>query len=103
MIDDHTKAGDKLTAILTKEGDAPLPMVLAPKQADAMKLLTATSGADFEADYIMLQANAHMEAVALFHTYAGHPDDKKVGNFATETLPTLEMHLEHVKMLVAAH
>jgi putative membrane protein len=103
MIDDHTKAGEKLTAILKKEGDAPPPMVLAPKQADAMKLLTAATGAEFEADYISVQHGAHMEAVALFRTYAGHPDDKAVGQFAKQTLPTLEMHLEHVKTLAAAH
>jgi putative membrane protein len=102
MIDDHTKAGEKLSAILKTEGDAPPLMKLAPKQADAMKLLSVASGADFEATYIALQANAHMEAVALFRTYAGKPDDDKVGGFAKETLPTLEMHLEHVKMLLAA-
>jgi putative membrane protein len=78
-------------------------MMLAPKQADAMKVLSAASGADFETAYITLQTNAHMEAVALFRTYSGHPDDKKVGKFAEQTLPILEMHLDHVKMLVAAH
>ncbi|MDB5525109.1 MAG: hypothetical protein JWM58_2872 [Rhizobium sp.] len=103
MIDDHTKAGEELTAILTKEGGTPPPRALAPKQADAMKLLTAAKGADFEAAYITLQTRAHMEAVALFRTYAGKPDDKDVGEFASKTLPSLEMHLAHVKMLVGAH
>lgn len=102
MIDDHTKAGEKLTAILKEEGDAPPPTTLDPKHADAMKLLAA-AGKDFDAAYIGLQHGAHMEAVMLFRTYAGKPDDKKVGDFAAETLPTLEMHLEHVKKLVAAH
>jgi putative membrane protein len=103
MVDDHTKAGEKLTAILKDEGSPPPEMTFAPKQADAMKLLEAAKGADFDAAYISLQTGAHMEAVALFRTYAGKPDDQKVGGFAKETLPTLEMHLDHVKMLAAAH
>lgn len=101
MIDDHTKAGVKLSAVLKKDGDAAPPKELAPKHAAAMKMLGSLDGADFDAAYVSLQHAGHMEAVAAFRTYAAKPDDKALGAFAKETLPTLEMHLDHVKMLAA--
>ena len=101
MIDDHTKAGEKLAGILKKEGTDLPPRDLAPKQADALELLKKFDGKDFDAAYVSLQHGAHMEAVSLFMTYAAKPDDPELGAFAKETLPTLEMHLEHVKMMVA--
>lgn len=101
MIDDHTKAGKKLTAILKKEGDPAPDMTLPPKQADAMKQLAASSGTEFDTDYVKLQIDAHKEAVALFKSYASKPDDKKVGQFAKKTLPRLEKHLQHAQMLAA--
>jgi putative membrane protein len=101
MIDDHTKAGEKLASVLKNEGTELPPRSLAPKHADAIELLKKAEGKDFDAAYVSLQHGAHMEAVSLFVTYAAKPDDPALGTFAKETLPTLEMHLEHVKMLVA--
>lgn len=100
MIDDHTKAGEKLASILEKEGTPLPPRDLTQKQSDAIDTLKKVDGEDFDATYVDLQRDAHMEAVSLFTSYAAKPDDPTLGAFATETLPTLEMHLEHVKALV---
>jgi putative membrane protein len=96
MIADHTKAGEDLKAT----GQTP-PMKYAPKHAGMIKLLEAADGADFDALYLDMQAQAHMEAVMLFRTYSASGDDEKVVAFAKKTLPTLEMHMAHVKELVA--
>ncbi|MDB5621992.1 MAG: outer membrane protein, partial [Devosia sp.] len=48
------------------------------------------------------QAAAHMEAVDLFRTFADEGDNEAVQAFAAETLPTLDMHKQHIKELVAA-
>lgn len=101
MVDDHTKAGEKLAKTLKKDGDAAPPKELAPKHVAAMKLLESLEGQDFDMAYISLQHAGHMEAVAAFRTYAANPDDKALGAFAKETLPTLELHFEHVKALAA--
>jgi putative membrane protein len=101
MIKDHTKAGKRLMAIVKKEGGMPPSETLAPADADAMKQLNAASGADFDKTYVSLQEKAHMDAVALFKNYSADPDDKRLGRFAKRTLPTLEMHLDHVKKLSA--
>jgi putative membrane protein len=96
MIKDHTKAGEDLKAA----GQTP-PMKYAPKHAAMMKLLENAEGKDFEALYIDMQTQAHMEAVMLFRTYAGSGGDEKVVSFAKKTLPALEMHMDHVKKIVA--
>ena len=99
MIDDHTKAGEKLASVLKGDGMALPPRDLAPKQATAMDMLKKAEGKEFDAAYVQVQTEAHVEAVSLFKAYASKPDDAALGVFAKETLPTLEKHLEHVKML----
>ena len=100
MVDDHTKAGEKLGEVLKKQGGMEPPEELAPKHAAAIELLKKAEGKDFDAAYISLQHGAHMEAVSIFATYAAKPDDPALGAFAKQTLPTLEKHLAHVKMMV---
>ena len=100
MIKDHTKADADLKTAL---GKADAPADIAPKHAAMLKQLEAANGADFQTLYIDMQAQAHMEAVALFRNYAGSGDDKAVVTFTKATLPTLEMHMMHVKELVKAH
>jgi len=99
MIDDHTKAGEKLASVLKGEGMPLPPRDLSPKQATAMEMLKSAEGKEFDAAYVQVQTDAHVGAVSLFKAYAANPDDAALGAFAKETLPTLEKHLEHVKML----
>lgn len=102
MIKDHTKAGKRLSAIVKKEGMAAPSDMLSPQDDAAMKQLTSASDADFEKTYVDLQTKAHRDAVALFKSYAANADDKPLGRFARKTLPTLEMHLDHVQKLTAS-
>lgn len=100
---DHKKAGDKLTAILkSKNVGVSDPLKLAPKHQKMLDQLQAAKGERFDTLYIDMQAQAHMEAIGLFRTYAGSGDDQEIVGFAKETLPSLETHLAHVKMLIAA-
>jgi putative membrane protein len=101
IIADHEKAAEKLAMTLEGKGvKAPEP-VLNAKHQKMLDQLKAAMGAEFDMLYLDMQAQAHMEAVALFRTYAGAPDDQELGGFAKETLPALESHFHHVKMLVA--
>ncbi|WP_288427439.1 DUF4142 domain-containing protein [uncultured Agrobacterium sp.] len=102
IIADHQKAGEKLEGILEKKGE-PLtsPIVLSPKHQKMLDQLQTAKGNDFDMLYLDMQVQAHLEAIALFRTYAGSGDDQTVVGFAKETLPSLETHLSHVKMLVA--
>lgn len=102
IIADHQKAGEKLKGILDKKGaPLPSPIVFSPKHQKMLDQLQAANGKDFDTLYLDMQVQAHLEAIALFRTYAGSGDDQTVVGFAKETLPSLETHLSHVKMVVA--
>lgn len=103
IVTDHKEAGEKLKMILEAKAVTPPPTELSPKHRKMMDQLNAAGGKDFEALYLDMQAQAHMEAVGLFRTYAGGGDDQEVIGFAKETLPSLENHLAHVTMLLAGH
>jgi putative membrane protein len=103
IIADHRKAGEKLKAMLEGKGTTPPAETLNPKHQKMLDQLSAAKGADFDILYLDMQAQAHMEAVALFRTYAGSGEDQSLVGFAKETLPALESHLAHVTMLVMKH
>lgn len=100
IIADHTAAGEKLMQLVEQQGLEAPPLELAPKHQRMLEQLEAVEGPDFETLYLDIQAQAHMEAVALFRTYAGSGDNQTIVGFAKETLPRLETHLGHVKMAV---
>ena len=104
IIADHTKAAEDLAAALEEAGAEapPDPPVLSPKHEAMIALLEGAEGEEFEMLYIDMQAMAHMEAVSLFRTFADGGDSEPVQAFAAETLPTLVMHLDHVKEIVAS-
>jgi putative membrane protein len=102
IIADHKKAGEKLKSLLQKDAKPQAPSVeFAPKQTKMLEQLKAVKGRDFDSLYLDIQAQAHIEAVALFRTYAGSGEDQRLVGFAKETLPTLETHMSHIKMLIA--
>jgi len=100
IVMDHTKAGEKLKATLEAKNQPFTPSPPAPKQKRMLAQLQAASGKEFDVLYLDIQAQAHMEAVALFRTYAGSGDDQSVVGFAKETLPRLETHLGHVVAII---
>lgn len=101
IIADHTKAGEKLKSTVDAKDSPPAdPAQLAPKHQKMLQQLEATKGKDFDTLYLDMQSQAHMEAIALFRTYAGSGEDQALVGFAKETLPSLETHLNHIKMLI---
>lgn len=97
MIQDHTKASQEMAAVLQKKGMA-APAELEPNHKQMLQEL-ADNTANFDAAYVQLQRAAHEEAVGLFTSYSNNPDDQELGAFAQKTLPTLQMHLDHVTKL----
>jgi putative membrane protein len=99
MINDHTKAGAKLTGI-TRDDKLPAPPTqLDPKHKKIMGSLQEKSGASFDRAYIQAQTKAHHEAVDLFAKYGRSGENHDLRQFASTTLPTLESHLRHVERL----
>lgn len=95
MITDHTKASEDMQAAL-QESDAgvEMPTELDERHQGMVDQLEAASAEEFDALYLQMQTQAHEEAVALFESYSTEGEDGPLKEFATATLPTLEMHLE---------
>jgi len=102
MIDDHTKAGQDLTAVLAsvpvKNTEASEP-VLDRKHQNLLDKLGQSSGSDFDKLYVKDQVRAHDDAVNLFKNYAHDGDNEGLKNFASRTLPTLQSHQEEINQI----
>ncbi|MER8827867.1 DUF4142 domain-containing protein [Mesorhizobium sp. M0938] len=107
MVRDHTKAGEDFKAALehsqTTASVTPSGPALLPKDQAMLDQLKNLDGDEFQAKYILLQTEAHKQALALFSTYAQSGEDPALKEFAKKTLPTLRMHEKHLKTLAAAH
>jgi putative membrane protein len=69
-----------------------------PEMSQEMDKLSSLSGSDFDREYVNMMVEKHQKAVGMFkdQTNARNPD---VRAFATDLLPTIEMHLEKAHSL----
>jgi len=93
MVDDHGKANDKLKQVasarnVTLPTDPPAD---AKREADKLNKL---SGPQFDKEYMKNMLSDHKKDVSLFRSTAKSAKDPNVKQFASETLPTLEEHLQ---------
>jgi putative membrane protein len=58
--------------------------------------LRSQAGNKFDKAWLNAEADAHAEAVVLFHTYAESGAPGALKSYAQTTLPTLQAHLQHV-------
>lgn len=95
MIRDHNLATRRMMAVLRRSG-LPMPApAMIPRHQQMVASLQAAP--DFDAAYMGAQVVAHQESVALFSSYASNGDVPPLAAFARQTLPTLQMHLQHAQ------
>jgi putative membrane protein len=99
MIDDHTKASNDLKEAASKAGVGAIPEDLDAKHKSMLQALDKKKGAEFDRSYVQEQRQAHDQAVKLFSTYASNGTQADLKSFAATTLPTLQMHQQHVREL----
>ncbi|MFJ4067228.1 DUF4142 domain-containing protein [Pseudomonas sp. NPDC089996] len=101
MVTDHTKANQKLGDIArTLDISVPDEAALTDK---VKKMILEWRDESFDKSYVNNQVDAHEKAVELFKKEAASSDKPELKAFASETLPTLEHHLEKAKALQATH
>jgi putative membrane protein len=93
MVEDHSKANDRLKELATAKGIT-LPEGLNARQEATRDRLMKLSGEEFDEAYVTDMVQDHEKDVATFRIekHLGH--DPKVKNFAIETLPTVRDHLK---------
>lgn len=100
MIDDHTKANDKLRELAISKG-VELPNALSAKSRSLKRSLTGLSGISFDRAYMTDMVSYHKEDVAAFQKESNLAHDPQVKSFATQTLPTLRQHLKSAQEVSA--
>jgi putative membrane protein len=92
MVDDHSKADDKLKQIASSKGVA-LPTELDKSTQREFDKLSKLSGADFDREYMKHMVSDHKKDISDFKSEANKAKDADLKQFASSTLPTLQEHL----------
>jgi putative membrane protein len=100
MITDHTKTSSELKQLVSS-GDvkAEIPTVLDSSSQSKVDKLKNAKPDDFSSTFESMQVSAHKDAVSLFDRYAKGGDNPKLKDWAGNTLPHLQHHLEMAQSL----
>jgi putative membrane protein len=96
MVDDHSKAGDELKTVASKE-NIHLPGAMDSKHKATIDRLGSLNGAEFDKAYVKEMMRDHEMDVQEFRREASSGTNKGVKDFAAKTLPTLQEHLRLIK------
>ncbi len=98
MVDDHTKANDKLMSIAGTKAIT-LPAAMGDDHKKHMEDLAKKTGKDFDKSYMDMMADDHGKVVDMFRKESENAQDAELKAFASETLPVLIKHEEQAKTL----
>jgi putative membrane protein len=101
MVDDHTKANEQLKQVASQEG-IQLPTALSAKDQMTKEKLSKLSGTAFDKAYMNDMVKDHTKDVADFQKESTNGKDPAVKDFAAQTLPTLQSHLQQAKQIAPA-
>lgn len=93
MVTDHTKANDQLKQVATQQNVTLPTSPSAHDQAEYNKL-QKLHGDAFDKAYSKMMVSDHKKDIAEFKREASSGNDSQLKSFASQTLPTLEEHLQ---------
>lgn len=101
MVDDHSKANDQLKQIAENKGIT-VPAKLDAKDRALKARLSKLSGDSFDRAYMENMVKDHKKDVADFQRESESGSDPDVKQFASQTLPTLQQHLQQAESIAPA-
>ena len=101
MVEDHTKANDRLKEVAMKE-NIQLPTDVDPKDEATYEKLSKLSGPEFDKAYARDMVKDHEKDVAEFRRESTNGRKPELKQFAAETLPVLESHLKQARQMEQA-
>ena len=101
MVAEHTKAGDELKEA-AKEENIGLPTDLTAKDQATYDRLSKLNGAEFDQAYAQDMVKDHQQDLRDFQREANHGNDDVIRGFASETVPTIQQHLDQAKEMLKA-
>jgi putative membrane protein len=96
LVNDHTNANNELKKI-AQQKNINLPTELDSKHRDLITQLEKADKASFDQEFLRQQAQAHRETIRLFEDQTKNGKDDQAKQFATNTLPKLQQHLDQVE------
>jgi putative membrane protein len=101
MVNDHSKADNKLHAIGNEEGTK-LPSDMSLMDRATYLKLKALSGSSFDQAYASAMVKDHQDDIRAFEQEQQDGTDQALKQFAAQTLPTLREHLKLAKQMADA-
>jgi putative membrane protein len=98
MVEDHTKAQQDLTNAMNGS-DVIVPDHVTKDAAGLYDKLAQETGADFDHDYMHAMVNDHQDDVNAFKDEIKNGKMEKLRDYAQNTLPVLERHLQNAKQI----
>jgi putative membrane protein len=93
LVDEHSESRARLSRIAASKG---WPLSAPPRAAPASP---GTASSSFDARWTADMIAGHERSVALYRAQAQNGEDKELRQFASDTLPTIEHHLERLRSL----
>jgi putative membrane protein len=100
MVTDHTAADDQLKGIAASL-NITLPDSVSDDTRKEMDKLKMKKGKDFDKAYVNMMLDDHKKDIAEFKKCADNCSDSTIKAFASNTLPTLEKHLDSIEVIAA--
>ncbi|SDM34321.1 putative membrane protein [Catalinimonas alkaloidigena] len=98
MVDNHSKANDKLKTLASQKGIT-LPTSVGEEHQKEINRLTELSGEEFDREYVKLMVKDHKADIDEFQEATDEVEDPDVKAFASQTLPTLQRHLQRAEQI----
>lgn len=95
MVKDHGQAEQKLLQLAKSRGIDLPPAATGGIKPDPL----LGSAGNFDSAFVHAMSAGHDNTVQMFENYATTGKDPAVKTWAQEMLPTLKMHLEHIKTI----
>jgi len=100
MVNDHARLSNKLQDTLKSANIAVTPPAqLDQAHQDMLAKLRSASGDQFDREYRETQLKGHQEALKLHSDYSKNGGNQALKQFATETTPVVQQHLNEIQAL----
>lgn len=96
---DHAQESDRLQRAAWKENIS-LPTSLATKDQAAYERLSMLNGSEFDKNYMRYMVRSLTDDLQVFRHEAANGNDHVVRRFASETIPTIENHLNQARLVL---
>ena len=98
MVDDHTKINDQLKNLASVK-NLDLPTMVTDDQQKEIDKLSQKTGADFDKAYVSIMIDDHKKDIDAFKKAGDKVTDNDFKAFISNSLPTLQKHLDEVQSI----